>query len=398
MARRSERARLAWLLAVLLMAAPGLAAQTIDLKGWTPADAEAPREGTLSPQDKILLGDLPLKRYIQVPRRFEGQDILVHIYIFDQPAVDADAAGAELALSFFTFLQSEGAKPYDEQADCFIQGQELVFWQGTRVIRSVFADLRRAKLSVYLPWLREQYRQSVPLPDLFLRLPSDQRIWSSRRFVVRDYQVRLLWPESPPGIFELQPDPRFKDAEITRPSLLVARYQDAQGEYWAGWGGGGAGPSKYPKDYTPLDGRVVDPGKGIILKVRRCDSTNSLYIGPERPGVGKILDLLDRSYRSDRVVGEIDPKRFFRRDNFTYSDLLFSGFKMVFLILAVAFVAGALAGLAIRGGKRLLHRKLDLEDERVVHLRLDGLPAAGKKPETSRDESRYNTRSGGANG
>ena len=85
---------------------------------------------------------------------------------------------------------------------------------------------------------------------------------------------------------------------------------------------------------------------------------------------------------------EIDTNRFFRRDNFTYSDLLLSGFKMVFLILAAAFVLGALAGLAIRGAKRALRRKLDLEDESVVHLGLDGLPAGGKKPETSRDESR----------
>ncbi len=388
MARPGNRSRLPWLLALLLAVSSGLAAQAVDLKSWTPADTEAPREGVLSPQDKVLLGDLPLKRYILVPRRFEGQDVQIHIYVFDQPAVDADPAGTRAALSFFTFLQSEGAKPYNEQADCFIQEHELVFWQGNRVIRSVFPDLRRAQLSVYLPWLREQFKQPVPLPDLFLRLPADHRVWSSRRFVVRDFQVRLLWPEAPPGLFELQPDPRFKDPQVPRPSLLVARYQDALGEYWAGWGGGGAGPSRPSRDFTGLDGTLIDPARRIVLRVRRCDSENSLFIGPERPDIPQILDGLDRRYRSDQVVEEIDPKRFFRRDYFTYSDLLLTGFKMVFLILAVAFVLGALAGLAIRGAKRALRRKLDLEDESVVHLGLDGLPVRGKKPETSHDESR----------
>ena len=397
MARLSDRHRLPWLLGLLLAAAPGLAAQAVELKSWTPADTQAPREGVLSQRDKVLLGNLPLKRYIQVLRRFEGQDVQVHIYIFDQPMVEANPAGLVAALSFYTFLQSDGAKPYDEQADCFIQGNELVFWQGARVIRSEFPDLRRAKLSVYLPWLREQYKQSAPLPDLFLRLPPDHRIWPSRRFLVRDFQVRLLWPESLPGLFELQPDPRFKDPQHPRPSLLVAQYRDAMGEYWAGWGGGGEGPSQPGKDYTNLDGRIFEQSKQTILRVRRCDSRNILYIGPERPDIGKILDLFERSDRSDRVDGEIDPKRFFRRDNFTYSDLLLTGFKMVFLILAAAFVLGALAGLAIRGVKRLLRRKMDLEDESVVHLGLDGLPVTGKKPETSKGESRYNTPSGGAN-
>ena len=388
MARRSERARLTWLLAVLLVAAPGLAAQTIDLKGWTPADTEAPREGVLSPQDKILLGDLPLKRYIQVPRRFEGQDILVHIYIFDRPAGDAGPAGESAALSFFTFLQSDGAKPFNEQADCFIQGHELVFRQGSRVIRSVFPDLRRAKLSIYLPWLREQFKQKAPLPELFLRLPSKNRIWPSRRYVVRDFQVRLLWPELPPDAFGLQPDSRPADERLPGPALLVARYRDAPGDYWAGWLVGGIGPSGAAKDYAALDGRIVDPARQAVLRIRRCESLYSLYVGPERPDIGSILNSLDQGSRGRQPVEEIDPGQFFRRDNFTYSDLLLSGFKMVFLILAIAFVVGALAGLAIRGAKRALRRKMDLEDESVVHLGLDGLPAGGKKPETSRDKSR----------
>jgi hypothetical protein len=389
MAKRSERARLPWLLALLLAAAPGLAAQTIDLKGWTPADTEAPREGVISQQDRILLGDLPLKRYIQVPRRFEGQDVQVHIYMFDPPAAGADGAGDPAAFSFFTFLQSDGAKPYEGQADCFIQERELVFWQGSRVVRSVFPDLRRAKLSVYLPWLREQFKEKVPLPEKFLRLPSADRIWPTRRLVVRDFQVRLLWPELPPGLFGLHPEtPQANAPRSSGSALMVARYGDTRGEYWAGWVGGGAGPSGSTKDFMALDGRVVDPEQRTILRIRRCGPDNSLYLGPDRPDLGRILDRLDRSYRSDRIVEEIDPGRFFRRDNFTYSDLLLSGFKMVFLILAAAFVLGALAGLAIRGAKRALRRKMDLEDESVVRLGLDGLPVEGKKPETSRDESR----------
>jgi hypothetical protein len=125
MARRSESLRLPWLLAVLLAATAGVPAQTIDLKGWTPADTEAPREGVLSAADKTLLGDLPLRRYIQVPRHFEGQD-LSSGSIFWKPGDGSNPARCRLSDSSPSCRAT--AQAVLGPADCFIQ--ELSWFSG----------------------------------------------------------------------------------------------------------------------------------------------------------------------------------------------------------------------------------------------------------------------------
>jgi hypothetical protein len=135
-----------------------------------------------------------------------------------------------------------------------------------------------------------------------------------------------------------------------------------------------------------------------VLRLRGIEGAYSLYLGPERPEIGSLLDELDRLYRHQVAGGEIDPARFFRRDEYTYGDVLVGGFKIVFLVLVAAFATGTIAALAIRGVKKALRRKTDLADEQVIHLKLDGRPAPGKKPETSPRDSGYNTSTGGAHG
>jgi hypothetical protein len=394
MARSSEPVGRFWTLVWILAASGLLGAQAIELKRWSPSEEEAPREGILSPADKTLLGDLPLKRYILVHRQFEGQAVAVEIFNFGNANHAADPAGDSAAFSFFTFLQQDGAKPYADQADCFVQNSELIFRQGAKVVRSVFPDLRRAKLSVYLPWLREQYKGKAPIPELYLKLPSENRIWSGRRFLVRDYQVRLLWPDLPPGLFTLDRDPRMEAG----PKLYVARYRDAGAEYWAGWLVGAARPDAQAPDFSKLDGFRADGSGQAVLHLRRCDGAFSLYLGPERAGIGELLDLFGKRFRGRMVGDEFDPGRFFRRDEYSYGDILINGFKIVFLVLAAAVTLGVLAALAIRGAKKAFRRKLDLEDETVVHLHLDELRTDGKKPETSTGESGYNSRKGGPHG
>jgi hypothetical protein len=338
----------------VLMAVGAARGQVIEL-GVQPPAAETVQPPELGPEEARALAVLPDGRASAFRRFFDGQMIRIEVFRFARP---------ETGYSWFTFLQRSGAKPYSELSGCFVQDQEMVVWRSRVVVRTVFEQLTRAHLSGYFDWLTGQFPEQEPVPDLYRQLPAEGMIRPSRRFLVRDAQLPLLWADGPSPDFGLDRGAR----------LAAARYRGPRGPYWAGW----LAPA-VPEDAAALlarDGSAAGPSGGI-LRLERAGARLAVYRGPGDPEtVRTAFARLREAARNPEAAGEIDLSRFYRRDEYTYADLIWTGIRFVGLLLVAALAAGLLAGGGIVAFRRLSRRPDGLAAETMVRLRLDGVPAA----------------------
>lgn len=316
----------------------------------------------LSPGDRSLLEPLPLLNRIETERTFDGQNLRIQILQFSSP---------ESAFSAFTCLQRSGAKSYEGLADCVVQEQEMVSWKGTRVTRTSFPDIARAHLSTYARWIRDQFRQTYPIPQLYLKFPSQSLLAPSRRYLVRDFQVGGVWAGFPPGFFSLDRGNR----------LIVGHYRSPQHEYWGGWLIAANGPAG--RKLAPMDGYVPDDSQNWVFRIRCDGNVCSVYLGPDVPRLAAdALREFQECARGDPLTAEVDTNQFFRRDQYTYPDVILTGFRLVFFLLTGAFVAGLVIGGARMLWKKVLRRETGLAEETVTCLRLETKSDGMKKNHT----------------
>ncbi|HOT01793.1 MAG TPA: hypothetical protein PLY66_12370 [Acidobacteriota bacterium] len=344
-----RRPRAAWAVFVLLLAAGRVPGQVIELGAPRPATEEA-MSPPLKPDEARALATLPDCRPSSYRRSFDGQVIRIDIFRFDQP---------EAAFSLFTFMQRPGAKPMSDLVGCYLQEQEMVVWRGRTVLRTVFEQVARAHLSEYYEWLSEQFQSQEPVPDLYLKLPVEGLDRPSRRYLIRDSQLPLL-TEALAGT--------AAEVGLNRGNrLAVARYRGAAGVTWSGW----LSPVS-ADDAAQLLTRFESAD--TMPRLKRMGERLAFYLGPADPdSVTAAFARLEEAARHPEASGEIDLTRFFRRDNYSYADLVLAALRFVGLMLLLALGAGALVYGAVIGSRRIRRRPDGLAAENVVRLHLDGV-------------------------
>jgi|GEM_PF-995560 len=343
---RGIGAGLACLSVAWLWLAGAAGGQVIERKGHRPPPPPAP-ETPLPEADAAMLAELPLERYLQVPREFESQPLEVEIFKFADP---------DSAFCAFTFLQKPGAKPFSERLDSIVQAQELLLWQGRHVCRTTFQNLTRAHLGAYADWLRAQLSPPHPAPAWYQKLPRADCRPESRRFITRNGLLALALGGLPPEGLTLSPGER----------LVLARYHHPGGDYWCGWHLGAAGATSSLQALPP-SAAIARPA----LRLRPLREATALYLGPDPAGQAEaVLEGLQRALRSNLSTGGIDPSRFFRRDQTSYSQLIITSFKFVGVLFLLA--AGCAAIVAGTGWlvRRFRHEETGLGREGLVWIRL----------------------------
>lgn len=338
-----------WAVFGLLLAAGSVPGQVIELGAPPPAPEEA-GSPPLRPEETLALKSLPDCRPISYRRSFDRQVIRIDVFRFEHP---------DAAFSLFTFMQRPGAKPMSNLVGCYLQEQEMVVWRGRAVVRTVFEQVARAHLSEYYEWLAEQFRSQEPVPDLYLKLPADGLDRPSRRYLIRDSQLALL-AEDLAGA--------EADVGLDRGNrLAAARYRSAAGVYWSGWLSPAAAG-----DAAQLLARFESAD--AMPRLKRVGGRLAFYLGPADPdSVTAAFARLEDAARHPETSGEIDLTRFFRRDNYSYADLVMAALRFVGLMLLLALVVGALVHGAIIGFRRIRRRPDGLAVENVVRLHLDGV-------------------------
>lgn len=339
----------AWAVFGLLLTAGRVSAQVIELGAPPPAPEEA-MSPPLRPDETRALATLPDCRPSSYRRSFDRQVIRIDVFRFEHP---------DAAFSLFTFMQRPGAKPMSSLVGCYLQEQEMVVWRGRAVVRTVFEQVARAHLSEYYEWLSEQFRSQEPVPDLYLKLPVDGLDRPSRRYLIRDNQLPLLAEELAGAIADVGLDRGNR--------LAVARYRSAAGVSWSGW----LSPVS-PDDTAQLLARFESVD--AMPRLKRVGERLAFYLGPADPdSVRAAFARLEEAARHPDTSGEIDLTRFFRRDDYSYADLVLAALRFVGLVLLLALGAGALVYGTVIGFRRIRRRPDGLAAENVVRLHLDGV-------------------------
>jgi len=338
-----------WAVFGLLMAAGSVPGQVIELGAPPPAPEEAVSP-PLSPDETRVLASLPDCRSSSYRRSFDRQVIRIDVFRFEHP---------EAAFSLFTFMQRPGAKPMSNLVGCYLQEQEMVVWRGHAVVRTVFEQVARAHLSEYYEWLSEQFQSHEPVPDLYLKLPVDGLDRPSRRYLVRDSQMTLLAEELAGAAANVGLDRGNR--------LAAARYRGAAGVYWSGW--------LSPVSADDAAQLLARSGSADAMpRLLRVGERLAFYLGPADPdSVAAAFARLEDAALHPEASGEIDLTLFFRRDNYSYADLVLAALRFVGLVLLLALIAGALVYGVIIGIRRIRRRPDGLADEKVVRLHLDGV-------------------------
>lgn len=321
----------------------------------TPPPAEPPRISiekgimALSVADQAWMKTLPLLDYQRVEREFEKQAVAVEIWRF---------AGLPAAFSAFTFFQHESAKEYGDRGDCILQHNEMLFWQGPRMVRSTFRTLRGIHLKVYLQWLRTQLEKNEGSPPPYLNPPAGPGLATLRRVLVVPEQVTILWPDCPPGL--LQPGEASP--------VNAARFRYGNQVYWAGYWHRAPLPAE-PTVEAPADG-------GNRLVIQSGPALRYFYFGPAEPALilSTLAVLQEYSGGGSAAARPAEPgsaPAVFRRDNYSYGDLLLRGFQLVALFLGLAILAGVAFTLFRLGVIRLAGGKTGMDRRTVNHLDID---------------------------
>jgi len=303
-------------------------------------------------EDAVFLNNLSLVNYRKTTRKLNNQDIVLETFYFQS---------FDSAFSAFTFLRKIGAKSFSGMEDCYLQHREMLFWKGKCVTRTHFSKLPQMHLSAFVDWMRSQFQQRAPLPAVYLGLPVENLLPASRRYLVRDFQVSLLWPELQSNLFLLDKGCR----------LAVAQYRCRDGRFWSGWL---AEPNAtLATSLSRLNGRYVSPSEKYAIRVKPFGRRFAIYLGPDDPEIWKpALEALNMQWQS-RITGE-DPRQsnFFRRDQFSYTKIIRTGMVLVFFFIAMA----ALLAVIFIGSKKILektlHLKAGLEKKTVCRLDLIG--------------------------
>jgi hypothetical protein len=345
-----------FLLALLLAGAVSVRGEVVPLGKGTPLTAVAPQAVKYDGAYAASLNPIPLVNHSRTSRRFNRQDLAIDIFMF---------ADAEHAFSAFTTIRRPGAKPYSGRPDCYLQDLDMIFCAGKYVVRTRFPGFPLLHLSAYLEWLQTQFPEQVAVPSNYLRLPDSGLLSYSRRHLVGDFQVEQLWPGTPAGLFGLDRGNR----------LTVALYRRGGQECWAGWlrtrSGGEAAPVLEPEAVPWPEWRV---------ETRAVEGRYAVTVFPEGSGdwAHTVMDALERSGRS--ANGQtVDRSGYFRRDQFTYSSIVFRGLQLVLIFLAIACVAAVAVFLLRRLSQKLRGTGSGLDRDTVCHLQLDGMPGRDEK-------------------
>ncbi len=341
-----------WLCLVFLFLGMGwcLAAQAVVPMGSERPDTEPPPATRLSDHDARLLTGLTLEHYIRVNRQFGGQEIEIGIFRF---------RSADEAFSAFSLFQETGAKRFSDLADCYLQAKEMIFWKGVRVVRTTFKDPTRVQLSAYVEWLREQFKESAPVPKVYLQLPMSGRVPASRRFLLDDRQLAVIWPQVSELSLGLDAGNR----------LTVAQYRSDTRSWWGGWLVVTHRPeSDFPRN---LDGREAGPA-GEVIRVQAMGNYWFIYRGPPDEALWTQARTTFQNALNGRVTdGEIDLSDFYRRDQYSYSNIIVTGLELVLVFLLVAVIVAVIFSAIRFGVVRVFHLKSGLARHTVTHLEID---------------------------
>lgn len=341
------RSRILWLFLLALSVVPFTYAQSMDttmLGGSSPVSRQPSDTNPLSVEkvlpaaDAARTGYLPLVDLRHYERPFEKQKVAIEVMRFPSRA---------LAFSAYSFLQDPGAKPFEGMVDTAIHRDEVLLWKQDRVVRSRFPRLSAIRLSSYITWIRGQFGEPAPAPSSYLRLPELHRASPGRRYLVKDSQLLLLFPE-------------WKNASLgldQGASLSLCRYHGKGGDYWAGW----------MEQGRPSPGPLPE---GLYFVTRTVSGRLAFYLGPDLPG---LREEAFQALSSASEGQDLDLGRFFRRE-YSYGDVILGGFKMVFFCLFGSALVGIVLGLIYVGCRRLLGRGHGLDEETVGRLYLDGAP------------------------
>jgi len=344
------------LLLPLLMAGGAVlsAAEVVPLGDGIPRTPAVVPEVIYDGEFAELIKPLPLVNYSRTQRRFNRQDLTIHMFMFTDP---------EHAFSAFTTMRRSGAKPYTGRLDCYLQEKDMIFCAGKYVIQTRFPGFPLLHFTAYLEWLQTQFPQQVTVPANYLRLPDSGQLGYTPQHLVADFQVNRIWPAAPAGLFGLDRGNR----------LTIARYRRGVEECWAGW------LRVHPAGEKAA---VLSVGgwTGWQVDLRSMDNRYAVTIAP--PDAGAWAQILQSSLArqsSGTGTGAVAGEGYFRRDQFTYSNIIFSGLQLVFLFLGLAVVAAVGVFLASRLIRKLRGPRSTEDADAVCRLRLDGVPAREEK-------------------
>ncbi|MBN2430427.1 MAG: hypothetical protein JXQ27_03085 [Acidobacteria bacterium] len=302
------------------------------------------------------LKPVPLVNYSRTQRRFNRQDLTIHIFMFTDP---------ERAFSAFTTMRKTGAKTYSGRLDCYLQQLDMIFCAGKYVVQTRFPGFPLLHLTAYLDWLQIQFPQQVAIPASYLRLPDAGRWSHTRQHLVADFQVNLIWPAAPADLFGLDRGNR----------LTIACYRRGAEECWAGWlrihpDGEGA-PVLSPPGHS---------WSGWQADLRPVHDRYAVTIATPA-GAAWAMTMLDTLAQHRPGTGGGAPIRegYFRRDQFTYSNIVFSGLQLVLLFLGLAVATAVGVYILWRLLRKMREPRSGPDAEAVCHLHLDGLPVRGEK-------------------
>ncbi len=252
-----------------------------------------------------------------VIRKFNGQSVKIVIYKF-QSEMDSFSA-------FTTFIDSS-SRFFEIYHGGFVRGEKIYVWIGKFLTISEFKDILKINSIRYLEWMLKQYPHKKNLPEIFemvINLPYPIlfcRYYSNEKFL-KDYDENEKFKDFIPFLHVLF---RVKEGNV---DFFITKNK--------------INPVIFKK-YGFLFYR-----KGGFFFWSNIK---------DRKVFMKISSLI--------IENKNKMKKFFRRDNFTYTDLILNGFALAFLLLFMSIIAGVIFGI-IKG-----YLKRNKNEEEIVVLRL----------------------------
>jgi len=257
--------------------------------------------------------------YRGVVRKFEGERVKISIYRF-QNEMDSFSA--------FSVFVDERSRFFEIDKSGFLKDNKIYVWVGNYLTISEFKGILKINGIRYFEWIRSQYVHKRRIPELY-RLVIDL------------------------------PYPIFFCRFFSNHSFIY----NFDGEY------------KFIKDFPLVHAKIKIEGKNMDFFLAGKNFDASLLKKKnfqifKRDDFTFFCDNCPRSL-VDRVLLKIAENKnkgrfFFRRDNFTYGDLVLNGILLAFLLLFISIAFGVLFGFVLRFFKERNEEKflrMDLRDE-----------------------------------
>jgi len=126
--------------------------------------------------------------------------------------------------------------------------------------------------------------------------------------------------------------------------------------------------------------------KNSVLLLKKFPSGHvAVYIGPDVNTVKEYaLKKLENSLKafSDSKKGV---HKYFRRDRYSYSDVIWTGIELVLILLLLGVAAGVVIGFVRVFVRKVVKKKEGLEDETVIRVYIDPLKNKNGEKKNEKD-------------